>query len=202
MDNHPHVKKVNGIMGNRNHAELYPVVIPFSSDYGSGDESANEGAGPILLAIKRFNCIANMQRVINCIFGTLLAIDTGFLVFMSCLLLFLQINYMGAENVDEIDVAIFTGNSFAIFIRILILFLSLGSVYETSVCFNGILATSLIEVKNPKSMEVNMVLAHLSVNSSNPNGFSAGFFIFTKSSFLAVVSGCCTYAVFLLQAKN
>jgi hypothetical protein len=228
MNYHPHVSMINEqqniIMG---HRSLYPVIpsveestqnadlrfslkpYPAPRQYSHDEhgnmyaESMTDGAGPIILAIKRFNCIANMQRLINCIFGLILALDTALLVFMSCLLLFLQINYLGSTNVDKMDGIIYSGNAICFFIRLVIMFINLGNVHETSIFFNGVLTSSLMQVKKPKASDVNLILAHLSAHSGNPVSYSAGgFFVFSKSSLLAVMSVIMTYVVFLLQAKN
>lgn len=221
----PYVRKVSEGRNNTLHNVMYPVIPsgrggenngtkdltfslePYSTTSGNGyynnDCKIMEGTGPIIVAIKRYSCLLNMQRLMNCIFGQLLILDTAFLVFMSCLVLFLQINYMGAGNVDEADAIIFTIHFSAFLIRTIIVFMSLGAVYDNSICFNGIVTSALMEAKNPNPMDVNMILAHLSTNSGNPMAFSAGgFFTFSKSSLLAVMSGIMTYVVFLLQAKN
>lgn len=222
MADHPYIQKVNE--GRRE--IMYPVLSARMENTGDnrdlsysalkptavdGYNSANyydqefdsDGTGQIMLAIKRYNCVANMQRLINCIFGQLLMLDTGFLVFMSCLLLFLQINYMGSGVVDGVDAIIFTVNFMAFSIRTVVIFINLGAVYGYSACFNGTLSSFLMQVNNPKPMDVNMILAHLMSSSANPIAFSAGgFFTFSRSSLLAVMSGIMTYVVFLLQAKN
>ncbi|CAL8072276.1 unnamed protein product [Orchesella dallaii] len=173
-----------------------------SSGESCGENIDSENTGPIIKAIKKFNCITSMQTLLNSIFGPILALDIGLLVLLSCLLLYLKINFLGSGSVDYIDGFTFTGNCILYFARLVIVFVSLGNVHEKSLHFNECLTASLMHVKCPKHTEVNLVLAHLTSQFANPSCFSgAGFFIFSRGSLLAVLSAIMTYVVFLLQAK-
>jgi hypothetical protein len=53
---------------------------------------------PIMTAIKRISFISMKQRLINCIFGPILALDIAWLVIHVCLLFFLQIKSLGMAS--------------------------------------------------------------------------------------------------------
>lgn len=161
-----------------------------------------EGTGPIIIAIKKFNCISSMQSLLNCIFGPILALDIALLVLNSCLLLYLKINYLGSGDVHYIDGITFVGNCILYFGRLIVVFISLGNVHAMSIHFNDCVTTSLMHVKNPKALEINLILSHLTSQFANPSCFNAaGFFIFSRGSLLAVLSAIMTYVIFMLQAK-
>lgn len=165
--------------------------------------SVQEGAAPILRAIKKFDCITSMQSLLNCIFGPILALDIGLLVLVSCLLLYLKINYLGSGSVHYVEGITFVGNCIVYFVRLCVVFISLGNVHEMSIHFNDCVTTSLLHVKSPQAPEINLVVAHLTRQFANPSCFNAaGFFIFSRGSLLAVLSAIMTYVIFLLQAKK
>lgn len=169
---------------------------------GTPTPYSHEGAAPIIIAIKKFNCISSMQSLLNCIFGTILALDIGLLVLVSCLLLYLKINFLGSGSVHYIDGITFVGNCLLYFSRLIIVFISLSNVHEMSIHFNDCVTTSLMHVHNPQPPEINLVVAHLTSQFANPSCFNAaGFFIFSRGSLLAVLSAIMTYVIFLLQAK-
>lgn len=165
-------------------------------------DGPNQGAEPLIRAIKKFNYVSSMQNLLNNIAGPVLALDIALLVLISCLLLYLKIHYLGSRNVDYIDGIVFVGNCIIYFVRLVIVFISLGNVHEMSIHFNDCVTTSLMHVKNPDPVEINLVLAHLTSQFANPSSFSAaGLFVFSRASLLAVLSAIMTYVVFLLQAK-
>jgi len=161
-------------------------------------------------------------RLINCIFGPILALDIAWLVIHVCLLFFLQIKSLGpasgrvleADNarngtlemelgmVLETDrVALHAGQGLIFLIRLLIVLISLGNVHEYSRWFDNEVAGSLMAVKEPKPSDINLIQVHLLGNQANPVSFSAGgFFIISRGTLLYSFSIITTYIVFMLQA--
>lgn len=60
-----------------------------------GESSPTE---PIMTAIKRYSFISMKQRLINCIFGPILALNIAWIVIQVCLLFFLQIKSLGMAS--------------------------------------------------------------------------------------------------------
>lgn len=186
----------------------------YSNDLGNKPEMENSAknnnlaiiqeTGPILKAIKKFNCISSMQVLLNRIFGTILALDIGLLVLDSCLLLYLMVHYLGRGrgSLHYTDGFTFVGNCILYFSRLVIVFVSLGNVHEMSIHFNDCVTTSLLNVENPEPCHINLILSHLTSQFANPCCFNAaGFFIFSRASLLAVLGAIMSYVIVLLQAK-
>jgi len=81
-----------GKVGNAYGIPFYPTAPLLES---KEESSPTE---PIMTAIKRYSYISRKQRLINCIFGPILALDIAWLVIHVCLLFFLQIKSLGLQS--------------------------------------------------------------------------------------------------------
>jgi hypothetical protein len=176
--------------------------------------ASSSSTAPIILAIQRFSYIAQKQRLINSIFGPILALDIAWLVIHVCLLFFLQIKSLGLAASSTTDlpgphathetpqrVALFAGQGIIYLIRLLIVLISLGNVHQASTWLDVEIASSLMNVKKPKASDINLIQVHLLGSQANPVAFSAGgFFILSRGTLLYAFSIITTYIVFLLQA--
>jgi len=165
------------------------------------------GIGYITKAMERFGFIAERQGAINCIFGTILALNTAWLVTSVCLLIFLEIRLLNPRaDPDELEgmswrMVLIIWSCVSCSIRLVILLISIGSVHSASICFQGALTGSILRAESPRSQELKLINIQLISYELNPVAVSAGgFFIFSRATILYVISIVTTYLVFLLQA--